>query len=146
MIPLLMVLSILGSTTFASPIVQEDCPCYNLMTCIDSELSALNFGVTTYTGYQGYYNNTINNVLSNIEDKLGLSEYRFPPTRGHFNVPLCTFPESQTNEIYKSKVRYLNTLDSNFVTTKKRWEDLFNIYSTRLANILAHLEASDDES
>lgn len=154
MIPLLTILYIVGST-FGNPIstmaerpglITQNCPCYNLMTCLDSELNALSFGVSTYKGYQSYYNNTINNVLTNIENKLNLSKYRFPPTKRYFNVPLCMFPESQTNEVYKNKVRYLNTMDSDFVTTKKRYEDLFSIYSIRLMRILNRLNVTDDES
>lgn len=137
----LLMLITLSTTFFSSVAPSPYCPCYNIMTCLDSELRALRFGVFSFENNQRYYNNTINDVLSEIEKKLNSSPFEFPPTMERFNVPLCVFPDTQTNRVYKDKVKFLNKMDTDFVTTKKRWENLFDIYVSRLDAILTKLKS-----
>lgn len=118
----------------------EYCPCHNQLTCIDEEINKLQVGIADYKSTQEYYNKTFNEEMSALEHVLGLPKYEFPTTRSPVSIPICTFSEQETDDVYRDKVKYLNSLDINFVTIKKRYEDIFGIFNERLQRIVDYTQ------
>lgn len=134
----------------AAVINDDACPCNQTSTCLDEKLTMLSLNVASYKGFQGYFNDTLHPLLATIENKVGLHAYKFPPPKAFAtddgsgsDVPTsCISSSSQTtNQVYQEKLKFLNVIDNDVVSAKKRWEDLVALYSTRLLKILNHLNA-----
>lgn len=154
MIVLLLFFSSSSLVLSGAAVINDDaCPCTQTSTCLDEKLTMLSLNVASYKGFQGYFNDTLHPLLATIENKVGLHAYKFPPTDDGSgsrsgsgsggDVPTsCISSSSQTtNQVYQEKLKFLNVIDNDVVSAKKRWEDLAALYSTRLLKILNHLNA-----
>lgn len=151
MIVLLLFFSSSSLVLSGAAVINDDaCPCTQTSTCLDEKLTMLSLNVASYKGFQGYFNDTLHPLLATIENKVGLHAYKFPPPKafaddgsGSGDVPTsCISSSSQTtNQVYQEKLKFLNVIDNDVVSAKKRWEDLAALYSTRLLKILNHLNA-----
>lgn len=136
----------------AAVINDDACPCTQTSTCLDEKLTMLSLNVASYKGFQGYFNDTLHPLLATIENKVGLHAYKFPLPKAFADdgsgsdVPTSCISSSSsssqtTNQVYQEKLKFLNAIDNDVVSAKKRWEDLVALYSTRLLKILNHLNA-----